>query len=367
MPQRRRAALVAAVLAVLATPWCSAAGAQVPAGERIVPIETVPPTAGVRVALGGQAIVTDAHGRGAIAVSGLGAVPERLPAALAPAVRGVRLPDGGRVAFARRFGRQTLRLAMNTYYRFEPSFISVSGRRIEPRTIQSYTLKSRHGVTLTVHGAEPVELQSSRVVSRSGALITKDVAWAVERVMVDGTNVVNRGQQRFVPGKLEGPFPVRLLFYRARFTSRDAMFGSAAGTAIRLRYPSGRVEEHELGADGSIELDALPRGEYRVSVAGAGFSPERPVALSRDQVVDLQLISYLDVAIIALASATLALGLVVARRPHLRSRAAYKAWLDERSGARRPPARDLVTPARVVMIDERRPADRRREPLEETT
>jgi hypothetical protein len=79
------------------------------------------------------------------------------------------------------------------------------------------------------------------------------------------------------------------------------------------------VREYPFGPDDTVTLPALPRGDYEVDVTGLGIMPTRPVALSRGQVVELKMISFLDIAFIAVAFVAVLIGLVVARRPHLRS------------------------------------------------
>ena len=70
-----------------------------------------------------------------------------------------------------------------------------------------------------------------------------------------------------------------------------------------------------LGAGGELTLKSLPRGDYRVSVDALGISSSRPIALSGDQDVRLQVISWLDVAIVLLALVSIALALLFIRRP----------------------------------------------------
>ena len=56
--------------------------------------------------------------------------------------------------------------------------------------------------------------------------------YAAERVLVAGSNVVNRGQQRF-PAQTR-VIELRLLLFQVRVTVRDALLGFPIGSAIRL-------------------------------------------------------------------------------------------------------------------------------------
>ena len=114
---------------------------------------------------------------------------------------------------------------------------------------------------------------------------------------------------------------LRLLLFSARFEVRDALLGFPIGSAVLLEYPNGKVVRQALDADGELTLRSLPRGDYRVSVDALGISSSRPIALSGDQDVRLQVISWLDVAIVLLALGSIALALLFIRRPSARAAA----------------------------------------------
>ena len=140
---------------------------------------------------------------------------------------------------------------------------------------------------------------------------------------------MHRGQQRFFPAESRTP-QLRLLLFSARFEVRDALLGFPIGSAVVLEYPNGRVVRQALDAGGELTLRSLPRGDYRVSVDALGISSSRPIALSGDQEVRLQVISWLDVAIVLLGLASIALALLFVRRPQRRA-AALAARADGRS------------------------------------
>jgi hypothetical protein len=176
-------------------------------------------------------------------------------------------------------------------------------------------LKSRTGVRTAVPHGRPTWLQGSRVVPFKAELVSKEIDYQVERTLVDGANVVNRAQQRFAPAKTQ-KLAVKLLFYGLKIRSRDALLGFPIGSAVELRYPSGRTARHSLDG-GRAQIAALPRGNYQVKVAASGISFERPVAVSRNQEVELKVISWLDLLLAVLALGGVTVGLLVARRPHL--------------------------------------------------
>jgi hypothetical protein len=127
--------------------------------------------------------------------------------------------------------------------------------------------------------------------------------------------VVIRNQQKFVPAK-DATWAIELLFFDARFSTRDALLGVPVGSAIRLEYPSGRVARHELTSTGELFL-RLPRGSYRALVEVPGMTVWTPVSLSRDQEVPIKVLTYVDMGLVGAAVGAIALGLLFAGRPHL--------------------------------------------------
>jgi hypothetical protein len=162
--------------------------------------------------------------------------------------------------------------------------------------------------------------------------------------MVTGANVVHRAQQRFFPARTPEA-RLRLLLFSARFEVHDALLGFPIGSAVQLRFPDGREQGFTLGSSGAVTVNSLPRGDYRVSAHALGVSSSRPVALSRDQRVEVRVISWLDIAIVLLALASIAIALLYARRPaRAKTLAAVFVALAVASSLAAPPARAANRP-----------------------
>jgi hypothetical protein len=166
---------------------------------------------------------------------------------------------------------------------------------------------------------KPVLLRATRIVPLGGELVSKDLLYRVQAVTIEGNNLVNRSQQAFVPAK-SGKVALRLLFYSARFIARDRIFQFAIGSGIQLRFPNGRTHFYRFNDSGEVDLPALPRGNYRITVKAPGLKVTSPVAMTRDQVATLKVVSYLDVAVVATLMLSIALGLLLVGRPVLRRR-----------------------------------------------
>ncbi len=272
-------------------------------------VQTVPPVAGVEFHFQGKVVRTDSHGK--VVLHPVGLRTDQVKQHVTIADR--RLSPNHIARFDRWFGRNIVTL--NNFYRLSFTFHDLAGKPVDPDLVSSITLKSRTGVRTTLTKDKSVWLQGSRVVPFSGELVSKDIDFQVERAFVDGTNVVNRAQQRFRP-RTTRDLSVQLLFYGLKIVTRDALFGFHVGEAVQLRYPSGRTITREL-KDGQVVLPSLPRGTYNLKVKASGVSFTRPVSVSRNQEVELKVISWLDMLLGVGAIVALAVGLAVARRPEL--------------------------------------------------
>ena len=202
----------------------------------------------------------------------------------------------------------------NLEYRVGFRFVDLSGKRVDPRVVRSLTLPGSNGRRHVFRGSKPRWLSGNRVSPESGGTKSTAVSYAAQKALVGGSSVVHRGQQRFFPAETR-KLQLRLLLFSARFEVRDALLGFPIGSAVLLEYPNGELLRQALGAGGELTLKSLPRGDYRVSVDALGISSSRPIALSGDQDVRLQVISWLDIAIVLLALGSIALALLYIRRP----------------------------------------------------
>jgi hypothetical protein len=198
------------------------------------------------------------------------------------------------------------------------SFVDLDGIAVENAMIDTLVIKSTTGDIVTLTGEqlkEPVLLTSTVITTPSG-LYNKPISYVVDQVIIDGTNVVHRAQQRTTFEK-ERHWEIDLLFYGVMFRASDAFFGSPLGEEIIVEAADGSTQHLTLDANGEVLIPRLPRGEYAVSVVGAGYSPPRPIMVSRDQVVELEVISHLDVALVLSMAVFAVSGLLILGRPFL--------------------------------------------------
>jgi hypothetical protein len=302
---RRRLALGVALASAVCLLAAPAAGAR-----QLTTWRTVPPLPHARFLVDGKTVFANAKGEVTFDLPGV--KTKFYPQHVHPQDHALG-PDSV-AKFARWYGKhRSLTYGIN--YRMTFAFRDLASNVVDSDVVTSMTLKSRTGVRTNVAKGAPVWLPGSRVVPFSGELVSKGIDYQVERAYVDGANVVNRAQQRFAPAKTRH-LSVRLLFYSLKVSTRDALFGFPVGEAVELRYPSGRTVRRDLN-DGKVTLPSLPRGTYDVKVVASGVSFTRPVSVSRNQEVELKVVSYLDMVLAFGAMIAVAVGLLLVRRPRL--------------------------------------------------
>jgi hypothetical protein len=294
-------------IAVLLALSADRAEAQAPRGGPVPPtIQTVPAAPGMRFALDGHRFEADRAGRATppAAFRRAGASLRALDTEVAPGVRARfdRWYSGRRIA------------ALNLYHRVGISFVDLDANVVAPSAVTSVTLQGSDGSRHVLAGDRRVWLQGNRVVPESQGRTSTRLYYSADTVLVAGSNVVHHGQQRFFPAA-SPKMQLRLLLFAVRVTVRDALLGFPIGSAVRLEYPNGREQREALGPSADLTVSSLPRGDYRVSVEALGMSSSRPIALSRDQEVDLRVISWLDIAVVLMVLGSLALALLFIRRP----------------------------------------------------
>jgi len=341
-----RLLVFAAALAVLAAidlaPAAGVARAAVDT-SRPIRIITAPAVPHLRLALAGRVYTTGGRGRTTIPVADLRRLPPRLLSGghtrLVHQIRSLpgRRGDGSRFQIERWYPRPhapglTLAAALVRHRPIRFSFVSRTGNPVPAALLDSVQIKRIDGAVFNLTGdrlARPLVLRANRVAPLHGALVSKKLVYRIQRVSVDGSNLVNRAQQAFLPSAT-GSVSVRLLFYAVGFQARDTLFGFPIGSGVRLVHPDGEVRMHRFQGDGEVAIAALPRGSYYVSVDAPGISPSTPVSITRDHTTRIEVLSYLDIAVLVVGFIGLAVGLVLLRRRALRERLSPFQWLQRR-------------------------------------
>jgi hypothetical protein len=207
---------------------------------------------------------------------------------------------------------------LSYYQRTAFSFHNLDGGAVPLGEIQLLRIKAQTGQVIELRSkqlADSVELLAQRVQPLGGGPVVKDVNWSAQSVQIRGTNVVRSSAQRWDPAK-EQQVSFELDFYPMDIRGVDAFFGRTTGGEALVEFPDGHRRVYRL-SNGHVLIPALPRGTYEVTIQGAGKAFRTPVSLSKAQVAEFKVITWLDMASIALFALLFSIGLVVIGRPHL--------------------------------------------------
>jgi len=286
-------------------------------------VQTVPPIAGVSFMMDGRQFVTDQNGMAVISINKGGTYQLTVEANRYSnpnqkiefarwldeyylPYRDIQIPQKG-----------TITVGLNVYYRVNQTFVDLDGRPVDPSRITGISIKSAQGDIFNYQQGQTLWVPASRIARRSSGLESTKLLYSVMRVTVDGSNVVIAAQQRFFTGTNE-TWKISLTLYSIQVAARDLLLGSPVGSAVVIKYPNGKVENHPLNEVGFVSIPSLARGIYQIQIAGTkGLDTTTPVALSRNQIVSENVITYLDLGIAGGFGLFIALGLLLFGRPWL--------------------------------------------------
>jgi hypothetical protein len=213
--------------------------------------------------------------------------------------------------------KKPLQVGFEVSYQVSQAFVDLDDQPVDSSRITSITYKGSNGATFTFEDTGPHWLPAGRIIRLNNGLQETKILYSVMSIVIDGANVVSQAQQRFYVREND-LWSIQVLLYSARFTAKDALFGFPIGTGIHMEYPDGDVQDYSFDPNEGYTLDGLARGIYRVTVKGAqGYAPPTPIALSRDQDVELMVFSYLDMGVIASIGLLLSVGLLAYGRPYI--------------------------------------------------
>jgi hypothetical protein len=295
-----------------------------PVGPATLEIQTVPALAGVTFAVEGQSMETDVAGFASVEI----ARPGRYDLEL------VEIPETPerRVRFQRwRIDHQLeprlrvvtpsmepIEVAFEISHPIRFRFLDAGGRRVDAARVEALTLRGNDGRRLVLDPEDTVWLPANRIVKRLTGLAELEAEYTLESVQVDGTEVAQRGRQRFTPSAEDSVWTIDLLLFDLGLTSRDLLLGNQQGRGVVLELPDGSSRRLTFDSSGEVAVPSLARGLYRVSTEGAlGIPLEVPVQVSRNQQIELKVISWVDLLCLLAVALTLGVGLLVAGRPWL--------------------------------------------------
>jgi hypothetical protein len=208
-----------------------------------------------------------------------------------------------------------IQVGLNVYHQVSPTYVDLDGFPVDPQRISFVTIKSIQGDVFTLKDNQPHWLPASRVARYQAGLQETKLLYSIINVTIDGSNVVNQAQQRFYANPND-TWSISLMLYSMHIDAKDGLFGSPVGKGVNVLYPDGQDKVFPLDQAGMVDIHSLARGIYHIELLGTnGLGTQMPVALSRIQEVHINVVTYLDMAVVGVMGFVLALGLLLYGRP----------------------------------------------------
>jgi hypothetical protein len=291
-------------------------------------VDTVPPEPGVKLLFDDQPVTTDAAGVAVIST------PYRLTGHTLKLVRPEWTSDHGRIETKFTVWRSpvpeqkhsstlthlilrrnhAIQLGFRVSYRFNFSFVTTGNQSVPSNRVSGVALRADGGYINSVTGGQTIRLLGIQPVQEAGALVAHTVNYTLQNVIVDGSNVVNVGQQHVSPTR-QSSAQFMLQLRQLTITAHDRFFGMRAGRAVVVTYPDGRRVSYRFNRAHQVVLTNLARGHYQVHIDGGGFLTSQAVVLSRNQIVSMPILTWPDiVTLIAVLAAIVVVAVVRQRR-----------------------------------------------------
>jgi hypothetical protein len=297
--------------------------------DRIVTLHvyTVPPEPGVKLLFDGQPVTTDAAG-----VAVINAPYQRTGHTL-KLVRPKWTSDHGRVETKFTVWRSpvpeqkhsptlthlilrrnhAIQLGFRVSYRVNFSFVTTGNQSVSASRVSGVALRADGGYISSVTGGQTIRLLGVQPVQEAGTLVAHTVNYTLQSVMVDGSNVVNVGQQRVSPRRQQSAKFV-LELRQLTITAHDRLFGMHVGRAVVVTYPDGRHVNYQFNRDRQVVLTNLARGHYQIHIGGGGVLTSQAVVLSRNQIVNMPIFTWPDIVTLIVVLAVIAVVAVMRQR-----------------------------------------------------
>jgi len=282
-------------------------------------VETVPPLPGIPFLFEGQTIFSGEDGIARILVNQIGMYQiELLPfeesgSEIHIAFQRWEPESYERVKSFTVPGVEALQVGLEVSYPAKFTFIDAAGETVDPARIATLIARGSNGLQFALESGEVHWLRANTLLRRLSGLNSVTVVYSIQSVSVDGSNVVNQGQQRFSLPADE--ITLELLLFSATFSAADSLFRFPIGSGVNLAYPDQTTVYYPFDQSGTATTERLARGVYTATIADLpGFSIPIPLVVTRDQVVTLPVISYLDLFAVLLAGILLILIFLRLRR-----------------------------------------------------
>lgn len=290
-----------------------------------VDIQTVPATPGVTFLLDGASITTTANGTASAPIGDLNNVNQRLKLAdstaeplLVSNMRVSKLPPT-------HIRQRRLIVALDVRRPVILRFVDLKGSVIPTSRIENVQATSGNAEVQIVGRqiAEPAALLTQVATKAGSAWQTRRAVYSLRSVRMDGGEAVFNGRQRFSPSG-GSTWTITLAVFNLAMTAHDALFGFKVGSRVQITRPDGTKYGLDLGTVDPLVARTMVRGLYGLTVDSAVVGGRTSVLVSRDDSVDLRVVTLVDFVVIALFALIILVSTVVGGQMMARRRASAR-------------------------------------------
>ncbi|MGH8960751.1 MAG: hypothetical protein ACRDWT_06010 [Jatrophihabitantaceae bacterium] len=271
-------------------------------------IATVPSTPGALFLIDGAVATTGSDGRASVPIANLNGVDSRLrlatPAAGDLTVSLLRVT---RMKPRASFERSVI-AALAIRRPVSLRFLDLAGSSVPAGRVSGVRVEG-DGSDLQLSGSQVGDaflLLAEQATRVRNVWQVRRVSYAMSAVRIDGSDVVFAGAQHFEPATAQ-VWPVRLSVFRVSVTAHDALFGMRVGSHLVITRPDGTRFAEQVSGDGpSTVVSSIARGVYDFHFSAAIFGSHTVLQVSRDDSVDVRVVTLLDVVVVIALIAALA-------------------------------------------------------------
>jgi hypothetical protein len=287
-----------------------------------VVIRTVPAVAGAVFSLDGATIATDARGRAKAPVDDLNDVSDRIRLASQEAAGGLQVSNmrvsklPPLVVHQRR-----VLVAFDVRRPIVFRFIDLAGHSVPSARISDLTMSSG-STTVRYLGPElgvPMPLLTRQASKIGSAWQTRPITYTLRSVRIEGGEAVFNGRQTFVPSS-SGEWRITLAVFTLVVTAHDAFFGNQLASRLEFTRPDGSRLPLHLSSNSGRRTPSLVRGLYSVQIDSAVLAGRASVLVSRNEAIDLRVVTLWDAVVFLLVVLLIVVGAVFGGRRMARRR-----------------------------------------------
>ncbi|HKC27851.1 MAG TPA: hypothetical protein VKB75_07545 [Jatrophihabitans sp.] len=285
-------------------------------------ISTVPAVAGVVFAIDGASVVTNQRGEATAPVADLNDVVARLRLTSADAAGGLQVSNMRVEKLPPEIVRQRhISVALDVRRPVMLRFVDLRQRTVPTSRITDLTLSTNAG-DVRVPGSRlsaPLPMLVNQATRVGSGWQPAPVTYTLRSVLLDGGEAVFNGRQRFQADS-GTTWTISLAVFTLTVTAHDAVFGSQLASRMVITRPDGTKLPIELSSARPRITSTLVRGLYSLHVDSAVLAGRASVLVSRDERIDLRVVTLWDALAFLAVVIAIVIGAVLGGRRMARRR-----------------------------------------------